>query len=274
MTQSLSQKVSLNILKSTTDICEKLDLRYFLIYGSLIGAVRHQGFIPWDDDVDIMMPREDYNRLIKYCNKNKKELKGLEIFTPIHGQQNYPYMITRISNPNYKIEIKNETSYGMGIFIDIYPFDGLGNDLRKALQIEKKGDKISSLYYLSTRKHYSKENTKGIVKNIIKFPAFIFSKLIGKSYFQNKLFELANTEFDHSKYVGCATWASGGIKDIFEREWFEKYIYLNFENYKFRVPYCYDKVLTHIYGDYMKLPSKKDQIGHHFYTLKGKKYDH
>ncbi|MEE6659946.1 LicD family protein [Limosilactobacillus pontis] len=262
-----SQKISLNILKTVTDICEKLNLRYYLMYGTLIGAIRHKGFIPWDDDVDIMMPRKDHDILVKFFLDNPTALCGLNLFTPFNNLK-YPYMITRISDPNFKIIVRNEKAYGMGVFIDIYPFDGLGNELDKALLIEKKGDKLSSLCYLSTRNHFSKENTEGFIKNVVKFPAFIIAKIIGKDYFQKELSKLKNNNFDDSKYVSCTVWASGGEKDIFKSKWFRDFKYAKFENYKFRIPIDYDIVLKHTYGDYMQLPDPDKRIGHHFYELK------
>lgn len=261
-----SQKISLNILKIIADNCEQLNLHYYLMYGTLIGAVRHHGFIPWDDDVDIMMPRKDHDALISYLQRTPSALHGMEIFSPITCDR-YPYMITRISDPQYKINMKNEKSYGMGIFIDIYPFDGVGNNLKEALKMEHKGDLLSSLCYLSTREHFAKENTQGFLKNIIKYPAYLLSKAIGKDFFKKRLLNLSNNDFYNSKYVCCVTWASSGIKDLYEEKWFSNYVYLRFEDYKFRVPQDYDIILKHTYGDYMKLPPINKRIGHHFYEV-------
>lgn len=262
-----AQNISLNILKIVTDICEEKGLNYFLMYGTLIGAIRHNGFIPWDDDTDIMMPRSDYDCLINYLHDNPQELKGLKVFE-YRLQEDYPYMIARISDPNYPIKMKNEKSYGMGIFIDIYPFDGVGSNLRQALKMERKGDHLSSFCYLSTRKHFAVESTKGFFKNVVKFPLFIIAKLIGKDYFQNKLSSLGNYQsYYTSKYVCCLVWASGGNKDIFQREWFNSYVYHRFEHYKFRIPSRYDAILRHIYGNYMELPPENERIGHHFYDV-------
>ncbi len=124
------QDVSLEILKQVADICEELNLRYYLMYGTLIGAIRHHGFIPWDDDVDIMMPRPDYERLLEFFEKNK--IGDLTVFSHENNDR-YPYMIARISDDRYVIECENEESIGMGVFIDIYPFDGLGNSREEAL---------------------------------------------------------------------------------------------------------------------------------------------
>ena len=257
------QEVSLEILKNITDVCEKINLRYALIYGTLIGAVRHHGYIPWDDDVDIMMPRPDYNQLLDYLSEHK--LPNLTVFNR-NTHPEYPYMITRISDDRYILEMDNEKSVGMGIFIDIYPYDGLGKTKDEAVKYGLKGDRLSSLCYQATRKHFAMETTVSPIRKVLKFPVFLISKIIGKNFFQNKLDKLAGMkEYDNSEFVGCVIWLSWGEKDIFKREWFDETIMMPFENYSFRVPKHYDEVLRHEYGDYMILPPEKDRIGHHFY---------
>lgn len=267
MTIKECQAVSLEILKMVTDICEKMSFRYFLIYGTLIGAVRHRGFIPWDDDVDIMMPRPDYDQLLIYLKLHISEYSHLQIFNREECSQ-YPYMIARISDDRYEIIMENEKPYGMGIFIDIYPYDGLGNTEREALYYGLKGDRLSSMCYQSTRLHFAIENTTSAFRKLIKLPVFLIAKLYGKNFFQNQLEQLSRIKkYDSSIYVGCIVWLSGGWKDIFLRKWFDEYTLLRFEKYKFRVPRFYDEVLRHSYGDYMQLPPEEERIGHHYYKV-------
>lgn len=262
-----TQAVSLEILKIIADICDELNLRYALIYGTLIGAIRHKGYIPWDDDVDIMMPRPDYEKLLEYLKKHIKEYPHLKVFNRQECPK-YPYMITRISDDRYVIKMRNEKEYGMGIFIDIYPYDGLGNTKKEAIDYGMKGDRLSSLCYQSTREHFAIETTTSKVRKLIKYPVYLLSKLIGKEFFQNKLEKLAGfKDYDTSRYIGCVVWLSGGEKDIFLKKWFDETIIVPFDKYEFRVPKYYDKVLRHGYGDYMKLPPEKDRIGHHYFKV-------
>lgn len=262
-----SQSVSLEILKIIADICEANEYRYFLMYGTLIGAIRHDGCIPWDDDIDIMMPRPDYSKLLDYLSDHISDYKHLKVFNPDTCAE-YPYMITRVSDIRYKVIMENEKDYGMGAFIDIYPFDGLGNTQREALKFGLKGDRISSLCYQSTRLRCATEVTTSFFRKLIKLPVFLFSKACGKNIFQRKLKKLEGVkQYDQYTYVGCIVWLSGGIKDIFKREWFEEYEKHKFESYEFRIPKQYDQVLRHTYNDYMKLPPEKDRIGHHFYHI-------
>ena len=257
------QSISLEILKAVTDVCEELGLRYCLIYGTLIGAVRHHGYIPWDDDVDIMMPRPDYDKLLEYLASHK--LPNLSVFNRQTCPE-YPYMISRISDDRYILEMENEKSVGMGIFIDVYPFDGLGVEKDESVKFGLKGDHLSSWCYQATRKHYAVETTRSPLKKILKFPVFLIAKIIGKDHFQNKLEKLGGAkDYDKCEYVGCVIWLSWGEKDMFLRKWFDETMKVPFEKYEFRVPKCYDEVLRHTYGDYMQLPPENQRAAHHYY---------
>lgn len=262
-----TQRISLELLNVVANVCEEQHLRYALIYGTLIGAVRHQGYIPWDDDIDIMMPRPDYEKLLQYLKKHIGEYPHIQIFNPDECAD-YPYMITRISDNRYVIDVDNEKPYGMGVFIDVYPYDGLGNSKKEALKFGLKGDRLSSLCYQATRRRFAIETTTSNVRKILKYPVYLYAKLRGKEVFQRKLDKLAGIkEYDESNYVGCVVWLSWGEKDIFPRKWFEETILVNFDKYKFRIPKEYDALLRYEYGDYMKLPPEKERVGHHNYKV-------
>ena len=267
LTMQQTQAISLEILHTVAGICEEQGLRYALIYGTLIGAVRHHGYIPWDDDVDIMMPRPDYDKLLAYLDENIQNYPNLKVFNR-ETCPDYPYMITRISDDRYVIEMANEKPYGMGVFIDIYPYDGLGVTKEESVRYGLKGDRLSSLCYQATRKRYAIETTTSPLRKLLKFPVYLFAKMCGKDFFQKKLEKLARVkDYETSEYIGCVVWLSWGEKDIFPRKWFDETIMMPFDKYEFRVPKYYDEVLRHEYGDYMQLPPEEDRIGHHFYKV-------
>ena len=261
------QKISLEILHTVAEICEEQSFRYTLMYGTLIGAVRHHGYIPWDDDVDIMMPRPDYEQFLAYMKKNIQKYPNFRIFNRETCPE-YPYMITRISDDRYIIKANNEIFYGIGVFIDIYPFDGLGMTKKEALSYGLKGDRLSSFCYQASRQHFLIETTTLRLRKMVKYPVYLLARLIGKEFFQNKLEKLAAVkDYDLSEYVGCVVWLSGGEKDIFLRKWFDTTIMMPFDKYEFRVPEEYDQVPTHGYGDYMCLPPEEARMGHHCYKV-------
>lgn len=260
------QKGTLEILKMIDKICDELNLKYCLAYGTLIGAVRHNGFIPWDDDVDIMMPRKDYDLFVQYFIEQKEKLKPYEIINP-QVNEKCPYTISRISDSRYWLDVNNEEDYGIGLFVDVYPLDGVGDSFEESSKLKNFSSKYASLCFLSTRQMVKRENTKTTIKYIIKFPAFIVAKVLGKKFFMKKLYSIAaKCDYDNSKYIGCIIWASDdGVRGIFPKDWFKELIDIEFEGYMFKAPKDYDKILKHGYGDYMKLPPKRDRIAHHYY---------
>ena len=261
------QAIAMNILGQIAKLCEELNLRYYLIYGTLLGAVRHQGYIPWDDDLDIMMPREDHDILIAYLRENIAKYHNLEVFNHENNPK-YPYMITRISDQRYRLIMNNEKEYGMGVFVDIYPFDGLGQTKKEALRYARKGDLLSSLCYQATRRRFAFEATRTTLRKIVKLPIFIVAHLCGKNFFQARLQKLARVKsYDKNEYVGCIIWHESGAKTIFPRKWFEGHQILLFGSESFRVPIEYEAFLEHVYGDYMKLPPLKDRVGRHGYKI-------
>ena len=186
------QAATLELMKKLHDICEKINIKYFLAYGTLLGAVRHDGFIPWDDDLDIMMSRDDYNKLISYFEENKGKLGSLELFTP-ETNKDYPYMIGRVSDSNYVINTFNEKDCGMGVFVDIYPLDGFGNDYEKARKLSKKTFYYSSLYFRSTRLKPQIRKSFSFIRNCQELGAFILAKLIGKNQLYRIITNLSKT---------------------------------------------------------------------------------
>ena len=125
------QEGALNILKKLDGICREQGLRYFLFYGTLIGAIRHKGFIPWDDDLDVAMPRPDFDRLVAYCRQHRQELLPMRLMT-VDDNPQYVYPIARFSDTRYRVKYQGIRDYGLGLFVDVYPLDGCGNTEEEA----------------------------------------------------------------------------------------------------------------------------------------------
>lgn len=257
---------ALEILKKIDEICRQEKLKYCLAYGTLIGAVRHKGFIPWDDDIDIMMPRADYDKLVDFFIEHKQELYPFEILNK-NVNEKYPFMISRVSDSRYVLDVDNESPYGIGLFVDIYPLDGAGNSVEEYTRRKKDASRWASLCFLSTRRTIKRENTASVFKYILKFPAFFVAKVLGRDFFMRKLDLIQKKcDYENSKYIGCMIWASDdGVRTIFPKEWFDKMIDVEFEGCLFKAPKEYDKILSRGYGNYMELPPENKRIAHHYY---------
>lgn len=254
------------ILKFLDAFCRKNNLTYFLMYGSLIGAVRDKGIIPWDDDIDIMMPRPDYDKLIQICST--ENILPFKLFENSIVSE-YPHPISRMSDQRYKTNFANEKDYGIGLFVDIYPLDGVGDDLKKAHKLIKKAYRNASLCFLTSRKKFGRDNTKSKIRMAVKFPAYIWANLLGNHHYIKKSIKLCKEySYEESKYVSGIAQpfreSNGENKNIYLKEWFEV-IETEFEGRKFCIPKGYDKILKMGYGDYMEPLPENQRDTHHTY---------
>lgn len=249
--------VELDMLEKVIDICERNDIKYFAAGGTLLGAVRHQGFIPWDDDIDLAMKREDYNKFLKIAEKEFKYPYFVQYYKTEKG---YWRGHAQIRNSNTTAIIRNddENDFNKGIFIDIFPIDNVPDDLEEREKFLKKMEKIKSIQIRLY--HYKKGPNK--LKNVIKL---ILSKLYCN--FTNEQKNIEKFENVAHKYNDIKTKQSGTItfrtrEFKYDNEWFDECIKLNFEYLKLKAPKQYDKLLTRQYGDYMKIPKNKNESVH------------
>ena len=256
------QLVETGILKEFISICEKNSFKYYLYYGSLLGAVRHKGFIPWDDDIDIVMLRDDYDRFISYCNVSKDELGPfrLEHYT---SDKKYVYPIARLCDSRYIMVYPNTDGAGDGLFIDIYPLDGCGNNREEAEHIVRKALKHQRSIFRAGRSHTEK-TTKGIIVDLAVELVFRLHKIIPANFRCRFIDKMVSRRAD-DKYVNNVVWPDDNYNEIMLRSDFQETEKMKFENLLVDVPQNYDKHLKQSYGDYMKLPSKEEQIPHHSY---------
>ena len=260
------QQESLKILVKIDEICRKENLKYVLAYGTLIGAIRHKGFIPWDDDIDIMMPRKDYIKFQNYIFEHENELYPLKICTR-EKTKNYEHYIPRVTNVKFKYinMYKRKPDMGLGTFVDIYPVDNFGNDS----SAKEVSDRISKINFDFGIYLNGWSNTE-LYKTLIKYPLHIIQRIKkGKNYqlrVNKEIDQIISESFsDNDKYIGVPTWLWRFVQ--YKREWLDEIIETDFEGYKFFVPKHYDEILTAEYGDYMKLPPEDERAPHHSYKI-------
>lgn len=259
-------KEDLNIFKEFKKICEKYNLTYYIIGGTFLGAIRHKGFIPWDDDMDIALPREDFNKLLKVANENLPQNMELVSF---QNKTYCRYYLPKIINKQIEIcEKRTEDKNGKtNIFIDIFPIDGTPNN-----KILRKIYYLNVLYYrMLIAWFYIDEidkckNRKLHEKILIKMGKIIPTKKIINI---NKVFLkldklLQKNSFEKSEYVGTIMGAYK-TREIVPKSYFGKPAEYNFEDIKVTGPEKYDEYLTHIYGNYMEPPKNKEANQHLVY---------
>lgn len=243
-------------------ICHEQNLKYFIYYGSLIGAVRHYGMIPWDDDIDIIMPRNDYEKFLKYF---KEHDTGNYTIVSNDMDLSVPYLISRVSDQRYHLEFSTSYQHEVGIFIDIYPFDGIGNH---KLTADIHGSLLFFLrkFFLLKYQTYFPEDRR--FKNFVLMALKRIMNIRKKSLAGNILKKLSKFyKYEKSKYVNCSLWSDEYKNGNFPRSWLENSLRVKFEGIDVNIPAEYDKILTKIYGNYMELPPEEQRVMHHFYKV-------
>lgn len=259
-------KGTLTVIEKFAELCDKLGVNYYVFYGSLIGAVRHNGFIPWDDDFDVAMMRNDYEKFVGYCIENREELKPFALLC-LETEPKYPYAIPRFNDMRYNAVYENMIHYDSGLFIDIYPLDEIDPEKLARKKFRKKQLRYMQYLSLAYSEHFSPSKTSKI-RNLLKFPAYLIAKFHGKNYYINKLEKLAKKVAKQgSGFVACSVW-----DDLKENKRYAIQDFLNnkeviFENITVRIPVGYDNILSCLYGDYMTLPPIEQQKPQHQYIL-------
>ena len=168
---------------------------------------------------------------------------------------------------DYRAVYENVQGYDSGVFIDIYPLDGAGSDAEQVIQrVEKKKSDLFRITLWSIDDHYTKSTYHKWYRSVAKYIVRSYAKIRGSKYFLDKMENFKNLyDIKKSRYIAEMTWDSG--LTLYEKKWFEDYIYMDFENLKVKVPVGYDDFLKCHYGDYMKLPPKEEQVPHHEYKV-------
>lgn len=253
------KEIELDILKTFHAFCAENDIKYYLSHGTLLGAIRYKKFIPWDDDIDVLVPREDYNRVLSLF----KDSEQYRLFS-FEKDKNYLYPYAKLCDMTTR---KQESGYNngieLGLDIDIFPLDAWDNDIDKAKKEVRAIGKDMMGLGLSKLK---KPDSVNIIKRLVKGCIMIFCKILGSEFFLKRLTKRANKKFPADcSYLGCKAWSVYGEKDIIPAEVFAETIDVEFEGEKFPAPAGYDAYLTCLYGDYLPEPPKEKQKTHHAY---------
>lgn len=243
--------VEIDLLDKLLKVCMKYNIKVFAFAGTLLGAIRHKGFIPWDDDMDVCMLREDYNKLIQIAND---EFSFPYFFQTAISDRTYFLGYARLRNSNTTgfIKYNKSLNYNNGIYIDIFVMDGYVDDAKLLKKQVTKRDILERLL----NSYYADLSVR---KGIKKYGVSIIKKIDRTFFSYEKLYDLYNCNL--SKFTKSDGRVSLMTHSYFfiERYWcnvtdLKDSIYVEFENIKIPIPQNYHNILKNSYGDYMQLP--------------------
>ncbi len=246
------QSITLDILKKFDAFCKQNNLRYSLAYGTLIGAVRHKGFIPWDDDIDVLMPREDYERMCSLgYNDGKYELKNYNI------SDDYYFSFAKMTDNQTVVVDRARNEKDMGLFIDIFPMDFFYAENESQLnQYGKKGLRKQFFARTIGIKPFYYKRARYIVRSVISLAVTPFKKNIFDSL--NSLGTVEKEATHCSMLIH-----NDNFPEFFDASIWNNLVCLDFEDNCFPVFEDYDTFLKTVYGDYMTPPPPEYQKSVH-----------
>ena len=255
------QDCSLEVMKFVDSFCRENRIKYCLAGGSLIGAIRHKGFIPWDDDLDIQLSRIEYNKLIHSFEDNSGKFK---CFAPELGNSYLPF--ARICDMQKTVAVPycpwcKETT---GVFIDIFAEDGVPDSIDLLnKRVKKLRKQIGTLYQVrgASRRFSAEQNISRSLKLLAK--KVLFGRYEINSLLNSIIIDFTEDNYIASNYVGVMQNPMYGVREHHRKKIFESYIDVPFEDACFMVVSDYDEVLRNIFGDYMKLPPEEKRVPGH-----------
>lgn len=254
------QKIALDVLLFFKFFCQENNIQFFLAYGTLLGAVRHKGFIPWDDDVDVMLTRTEYEKFISVWSNDKHPYFK---FMSMDTDKDYFAPLAKMYDDRTVLiqEYGQIEKKKYGIYIDVYVIDRLPDDFDVASALYVKCQKVRNQWGMAVRKYSAP--SKSFVNKIGRIPYMAYCKCIGSKFFMKKYNEMAQTYNRQSTaHSGIILYGEGIKKEYFQDKMFSKPSTVVFEGTEFSAPSDVDYYLTQMYGDYMKLPPEEERKVH------------
>ena len=254
----LLRVLELKIACEIKRVCELHDIKYSLAFGTMLGAVRHGGFIPWDDDIDIIMPKEDYNKFLYYAeNEFSYEFQLVNYET--NDECGEPFTKIMLKNTVFQELFTEGTQTPNGVFVDIFPYDNRPDELWKALLHRFKNYELKKRILIASGYKFRKHGLKKIIYRLLWASTLVGKKRLITLYRSNQ------TRYDKAKTKRVVALGGnyGYEKDSIPADWLDEYTTIQFEDTEFKVIKKYRDFLSHYYGDFMKLPPVEDRVYKH-----------
>ena len=252
----------MDILSYVDSICRIHGIHYSLSGGSLIGAVRHNGYIPWDDDIDIMLTRKEYDRLVTIIDQDGNSPKNpYRVLThDIISDFKFPYAKVVDNRTIMHEQIKGCKDFGVGI--DVFPCDSVPDE---DVSLNRLLKRMRLLYNILIIKRLKWSKQRSFAKNVIAFCTQIATAPLSTNWILDTMNRTARKAADdNSSRKGCLVWGYGR-KEIMPSSLYDNFIDMPFEDRTYMAIKAYDTYLSSLFGDYMQLPPEEKRVTHHAY---------
>ncbi len=249
--------LQLEIMDEIHAFCQENGISYFLAGGTLLGAIRHGGFIPWDDDIDIAMPRADYERFLDSFSSQSGRVEIMRADT----HKGYCYTHAKAVHTATELVENTRNRCTLGVFIDIFPLDSVSGTKEDGIALV---EKTITWKNVLTLKHLKVNKKRGFLKNAV----VVCGKLlyiISDKWIIKHINKLAMTRTSEDAEFWCNFSGAWGVRELVSKKDFLNTELHAFENRKYCIPTGYDSYLCTIYGDYMTPPPPEKQKSHHDY---------
>lgn len=238
------KRIQVEILDVMSQFCEKHSIQYWLDSGTLLGAIRHKGFIPWDDDIDTGMLRKDYDVFLKLFNEENERYKVYSV----ENHPGYSFPFAKIIDTQTVLYEPDERGYKLSVYVDLFVYDNAPDDDKEVYKMFFYRNFLQKMRSLQ----WHHKPSGNILRRSLIYMASIPMRLVPKGYFETKIIKNA-TKYKNieTKRIGNFTATAPVTAD---KKIFRDFIDVEFEGKKYKAPVGYDEWLTAFYGDYMKLP--------------------
>ena len=263
MSTSDIQQVALSILRDVHDFCVENDIKYTLQGGSLIGAIRHKGFIPWDDDIDVAMPRPDYDRFVA----GYKSKQGFKLFCRENDKNVYLSFarVCEMEKTYVSDSFSPWSEYKTGVWIDIFPLDGAEDDLQEC---KRRVNNMKKVWLLGTMLRHSRATIaiqSGLKNKLKQIGRKFLSLFVSSSIYDKHISMCRKLDWNRQNYYSNFAFLGYGVRERHSKHVLDEVVLVPFEDDKFFIMGGYDEALKEKYGNYMELPPvEKRQCGHSF----------
>lgn len=254
-------------LQQFITLCEEHRLTYYCVGGTAIGAVRHQGLIPWDDDIDVAMPRPDYDRFLELCKR--QDLGDYELATP--ERKGYPCHFAKLCDRRTTLIEKRDVPCVYGLYIDIFPIDGTAPDMAEAKRLLRKYKQWNNKLDAALTRHTLRQylalalKPKEWGRMAVQTAAVIIGRERVRRYIIHRLDSMAR-QYDYTTATLVANYDGAyREREIFPKAWTDTLCDKPFEHLTVKLPGNYDAYLKNIYTDYTQLPPEEQRVCHHLH---------